>query len=74
MTEENNEHQVKIESIRSRKDKKEDLHAEFNTCIGLVEAQGLIKRLSFGGQVLLQPELLDAYASSIVNEARNEPQ
>ena len=35
--------------------------------------RGLIKRLSFGDLVLLQPELLDAYASAMVNAAKNEP-
>lgn len=52
---------------------REALQIQFNTCIGLVEARGLIKRLSFGDLVLLQPELLDAYASAIVNAAREEP-
>jgi GTPase SAR1 family protein len=45
----------------------------FDVCIGRVESQALIRRLSFGGQVLLQPELLDAYAAAIVNAARQEP-
>ncbi|HTD82928.1 MAG TPA: adenylate/guanylate cyclase domain-containing protein [Gemmatimonadaceae bacterium] len=47
--------------------------AEFETCIGRLENRDLIRRLSFGGYVLLQPELLDAYASAIVNHAKNEP-
>jgi class 3 adenylate cyclase len=51
----------------------EDLGAQFETCIGLVESQGLIRRLSFGNLILLQPELLDAYASAIVNAAKTEP-
>jgi GTPase SAR1 family protein len=51
----------------------EDLRAQFNTCIGRVEARGLIRRLSFGDLILLQPELLDAYASAMVNEAKDEP-
>ncbi len=49
------------------------LRAEFETCIGLVESQGLIRRLTFGDLILLQPELLDAYASALINAARNEP-
>ena len=49
------------------------LRAQFDTCIGRVEARGLIRRLRFGGLVLLQPELLDAYASAIVNAAKDEP-
>ena len=32
-----------------------------------------MKRLKFGDYVLLQPELLDAYAGAIVNAARDEP-
>lgn len=47
--------------------------AQFDTCIGRVESQGLIRRLSFGGLILLQPELLDFYASALVNAARNDP-
>ena len=47
--------------------------AQFETCIGRVESRGLIRRLSFGSLVLLQPELLDAYASAIVNAAKDEP-
>ncbi len=53
--------------------RKEDRRAEFETCIGRVEAAGLISRLSFGKLVLLQPELLDAYASALINEVREEP-
>lgn len=51
----------------------ERLRAQFETCIGRVESRGLIRRLSFGDLLLLQPELLDAYASALVNEAKNEP-
>lgn len=47
-----------------------DLRAQFDTCLGRLEAQGLIWRLSFGERVLLQPELLDAYASALVNAIR----
>jgi hypothetical protein len=50
-----------------------ELRAKFDTCIGRVENRGLIRCLSFGGYVLLQPELLDAYASAMVNVARSEP-
>jgi len=50
-----------------------DLRAEFDTCVGRVESRDLIRRLSFGGYVLLQPELLDAYASAMVNAAKSEP-
>jgi class 3 adenylate cyclase/GTPase SAR1 family protein len=50
-----------------------DLRAQFDTCIGRLEARDLIRRLSFGRYVLLQPELLDAYASAMVNMAKDEP-
>lgn len=50
-----------------------ELRVQFSTCVGRVESRGLIRRLSFGNLILLQPELLDAYASSIVNAAKDEP-
>ena len=50
----------------------ENLRAQFETCIGRVESQGLVRRLSFGNLILLQPELLDAYASALVMAARDE--
>jgi GTPase SAR1 family protein len=54
-------------------DDSDELRAQFETCIGRVESRGLIRRLNFGDFVLLQPELLDAYASSMVNAAKEEP-
>ncbi len=51
----------------------DDLPAQFETCIGRVEARDLIRCLKFGDLVLLQPELLDAYASAMVNAAKDEP-
>jgi len=51
----------------------EDLQNEFRTCISLVEGRGLIRQLNFGDLVLLQPELLDAYAASLINAAKTEP-
>ena len=50
-----------------------ELRSQFMTCIGRVESRDLIRRLSFGGLVLLQPELLDAYASAMINAAKEEP-
>ena len=50
-----------------------ELPAQFETCIGRVESVGFIKRLSFGKLVLIQPELLDAYASALVNFVKDEP-
>jgi hypothetical protein len=49
------------------------LRPSFETCVGRVESRGLIRRLHFGDLVLLQPELLDAYASAMVQAAREEP-
>jgi len=51
----------------------DDLRADFDVCIGRLENRDLIRRLSFGDYVLLQPELLDAYASALVIAAKNEP-
>jgi small GTP-binding protein len=51
----------------------EELRADFDTCIVRLEARGLVRRLSFGEFVLLKPELLDAYAAAIVNEAGRDP-
>jgi small GTP-binding protein len=45
----------------------------FERCVARLESAGLVKRLKFGDYVLLQPELLDAYAGAIVNAARDEP-
>ena len=52
---------------------RDTLRASFETCIGRVESRDLIRRLHFGGLVLLQPELLDAYASALVQAAKDEP-
>jgi WD40 repeat protein len=51
----------------------ESLRPQFEVCIGRVESRDLIRRLSFGNYVLLQPELLDAYASALINAAKDEP-
>ncbi|MEO5363901.1 MAG: hypothetical protein H7838_09805 [Magnetococcus sp. DMHC-8] len=50
-----------------------DLRRQFAVCIGRLANRDLIRRLTFGGYVLLQPELLDAYASAMLNEAKKEP-
>ncbi|HEX2908994.1 MAG TPA: TIR domain-containing protein [Phototrophicaceae bacterium] len=50
----------------------DELRAQFETCIGLVESQALIRRFNFGNLVLLHPETLDAYASSIITTAKDE--
>jgi GTPase SAR1 family protein len=51
----------------------DSLISVFEGCIARLESVGLVKRLKFGDYVLLQPELLDAYAGAIVNAARDEP-
>ena len=51
----------------------DEIRASFETCIGRVESRDLIRRLHFGDLVLLQPELLDTYASAMVHAAREEP-
>jgi WD40 repeat protein len=50
-----------------------ELRASFVACIGRLESRGLIRHLQFGDLVLLQPELLDAYASAMVQAAKDEP-
>jgi WD40 repeat protein len=52
---------------------RDTLRASFETCIGRVASRDLIRRLHFGDLVLLQPELLDAYASALVEAAKEEP-
>lgn len=52
---------------------RDDLPSQFKTCIALVESGGLVRCFSFGNLVLLQPELLDAYASALIMAARNDP-
>lgn len=62
--------------VRQRPDTAEkviNLRDQFDTCIGRLENRDLIRRLTFGGYILLQPELLDAYASAMVNAAKEEP-
>jgi small GTP-binding protein len=49
------------------------LASVFEGCIARLESIGLVKRLKFGNYVLLQPELLDAFAGAMVNAAREEP-
>jgi WD40 repeat protein len=50
-----------------------ELQAQFKTCVGRIEAQGLIRRLSFGNLILMQPELIDFYASALINAVRKDP-
>jgi energy-coupling factor transporter ATP-binding protein EcfA2 len=51
-----------------------ELRQQFDACAGRVAARGLIRRLHFGNLILLQPERLDAYASALINAAKEEPE
>ena len=51
----------------------EDAEAAFDTCLGLLQASGLVRRLSFADLVLLQPEMLDNYCAWMAFAARDEP-
>lgn len=51
----------------------DELRTQFDTCVSLITSRGLIQTFSFGDLILLQPELLDGYASALVNAAKNEP-
>jgi WD40 repeat protein/class 3 adenylate cyclase/GTPase SAR1 family protein len=46
---------------------------EFGICIDSLQTLGLVRTFSFGNLVLLQPEALDIYASSIIFAAKDEP-
>ena len=46
-------------------DRLEDDVLEFDNALGCLEAQGLIKNLTFGQLILIKEEVLDCYASSI---------
>jgi WD40 repeat protein len=46
----------------------------FDTCLGRLETTGLLKRLTFGELVLLQPEMLDGYCAWLALAARTEPE
>jgi small GTP-binding protein len=56
----------------STTERADDLQAQFNACVSLVESRGLIRRLGFAGLVLLQPELLDSYGAALLNAAAND--
>jgi GTPase SAR1 family protein len=63
-----------IEGLDKKRDiDDENIRAQFETCIGFAESNDLIRRLSFGNLILLQPELLDAYISSLINSVRDQP-
>ncbi|GIF22657.1 hypothetical protein BJ973_002978 [Actinoplanes tereljensis] len=49
------------------------LRPSFDACVRLLELRDLLRRLSFGDFVLLRPEMLDFYASALIDEARAQP-
>ncbi len=53
--------------------KDDDLKSKFDTCLSRLQNRDLIRSLSFGDYVLLQPEILDSYASAMINAAKSEP-
>ena len=53
-------------------DKKAGLHTQFEVCIRSLEWHRLVRKFSFKHLVLLQPELLDYYASALTNAVRAE--
>jgi small GTP-binding protein len=50
----------------------EQLRSSFEICLVCLEVRGLIRRLCCGDLVLLQPEVLDAYAAALVNAANQD--
>jgi WD40 repeat protein len=60
-------------SVASGEVSADALRQVFDTCVGRVESRGLVRRLGFGNLILLQPEMLDAYASALINAAKDEP-
>jgi GTPase SAR1 family protein len=59
--------------VRGDETPAEELADGFAACLGRLESVGVVRRMTFGDHVLLRPELLDAYASSLVQAARDEP-
>ncbi len=51
----------------------DELVDRFSACIGQLESVGVVRRMSYGDYVLLRPELLDSYASALVQAAKDEP-
>ncbi|MEP7308572.1 MAG: TIR domain-containing protein [Acidobacteriota bacterium] len=47
--------------------------AEFDAALASLETHGLVRRLSFGNFVLIEPAYLDTYASAVIAAARDEP-
>jgi small GTP-binding protein len=51
---------------------RKNLRPQFDVCVRRMESKGLLRRLSFGDLLLLQPEMLDAYASALINAIKDE--
>jgi small GTP-binding protein len=62
-----------IQYFRTTNPEAEFDDAEFRSALGRVESHDLVKILSFGDYILLQPELLDNYASAMARAAREQP-
>lgn len=64
-----------LRSLKSNKknNKQELVQRQFNLCLTLLESRGLLHRFSLGDMLLLKPEILDAYATALINAARAEP-
>jgi small GTP-binding protein len=62
-----------LQSVSENEGDPKDIAMDFSACIGRLQAVGLLRRFSFGDLILLRPELLDAYASSILFAAKQEP-
>jgi hypothetical protein len=48
--------------------------AQLETVVGLLAGPGIIRRVEFGGFILLQPEVLSRYAAALVRKVRSHPQ
>ncbi|MBZ5622639.1 MAG: TIR domain-containing protein [Acidobacteriia bacterium] len=55
-----------FQALHPEESRAPELRANFDACVGRLENRDLLRKLSFGGLILLQPELLDSYASAIV--------
>ena len=63
--------------IRQRSSKEEPTKEEVDTVVSLLQSQGLVQRLDptpSESLILLKPELINQYASSIIQAARNHPE
>jgi GTPase SAR1 family protein len=48
--------------------------SELETVADLLSGPGMVKRLDFGGFILLRPEVLSRYAAAVVRKVRKHPQ